>query len=141
MSFLLDTCVLSETVRPRPEPGVLKWLESQDEPRLFMSVLTLGEIHKGIAKLDDGPRKNELAEWVDQALTPRFGRRILPIDAAVASAWGRLTVQSERRGAPLPVIDGLLAATARVHDLSVVTRNVKHFGGIGISVIDPWARV
>lgn len=139
MSFLLDTCVLSETVRPRPEPGVLKWLDSQDEARLFVSVLTLGEIHKGIGKLEDGPRKSQLAEWVDQALLPRFGRRVLPIDAAVASAWGRMTGQSERGGTPLPVIDGLLGATARVHDLAVVTRNVKHFEGLGISVIDPWA--
>ncbi len=138
MSFLLDTCVLSETLRPLPETAVLEWLEAQDEPRLYMSVLSLGELQKGIAKLEDGRRKSELVEWVDQALVPRFGRRLLPIDPAVASAWGRLTAQSERRGTPVPVIDGLIAATAQVHELAVVTRNVKDFAKLDVAIIDPW---
>lgn len=138
MNYLLDTCVLSETVRSRPEEAVLRWLDSQDEPRLFISALTLGEIHKGIEKLDDGTQKSELAEWLDQALVARFGRRVLPVDVSVASMWGRLTGQREKGGTPLPVVDGLLAATARVHELAVVTRNAKHFEDLGVTIIDPW---
>lgn len=139
MSFLLDTCVLSETVRPRPLAAVLEWIEAQDEPRLFLSVLTLGELRKGIAKLPGGRRKKNLAEWVDDALLPRFGARVLAIDAPVATAWGEIAGSAERAGHPVPVIDGLIAATAQVHGLAVVTRNAKHFVRCGVPVIDPWA--
>lgn len=100
MSFLLDTCVLSETVRPRPTPSVVKWLESQDEQTLYLSVLTLGELHKGIAKLPDGDKKRRLASWVDDALGDRFERRMLPIDAIVASTWGGWPERRSERGSP-----------------------------------------
>ena len=139
MSFLIDTCVLSETVRPRPETAVVGWLDAQDEQALFVSVLTLGEIHKGIAKLPASPRKHLLGDWVDGPLIQRFGRRLLPIDSSVATVWGEITGSSERRGSPVPVIDSLIAATARVHGLTVVTRNSKHFAQCEVPVVDPWA--
>lgn len=138
MSFLLDTCVLSELVRPRPTTSVLAWLEAQDEGALFVSVLTLGELHKGIAKLAHGSRKKLLSDWVQGALVPRFGPRLLPVDNAVAAAWGEISGEHERAGTPLPVIDSLIAATARVHGLTVVTRNAKHFRQCDATVIDPW---
>ena len=138
MKFLIDTCVLSETVRPRPEAAVLSWFEAQDEEALFVSVLTLGELHKGIAKLADSARKHALAEWIDQALVPRFGRRLLSIDSAIAAAWGDISGSAERAGAPIPVIDGRIAATARVHGLTVVSRNTKHFAQCDVPVQNPW---
>lgn len=139
MSYLLDTCVLSETVRPRPSPAVLAWLEAQDELALCLSVLTIGEIHKGVAKLPPGDRRTRLAEWLEGALIPRFGTRILPVDTAVAAAWGRISADGERSGAPIPVVDGLIAATARVHGLTVVTRNTSDFADAGVPILDPWA--
>lgn len=135
----IRSCVLSETVRPRPLAAVLEWFESQEELALFVSVLTLGEFHKGIAKLPDGKRKQLLAEWVDGAFVPRFGHRVLPVDNAVAAAWGDITGVAEREGKPVPVIDGLIAATSRVHGLAVVTCNTKHFVRCNVPVVDPWA--
>jgi toxin FitB len=138
VNYLLDTCVISEMVRPRPTDSVLLWLDAQDEATLHLSVLTIGELHKGIARLEDGERKSRLFSWVDGALALRFDRRVLPIDTAVASAWGQITGSSERAGRPIPVIDGLIAATARVHGLMVVTRNTDDFARCGVSIFDPW---
>jgi predicted nucleic acid-binding protein len=138
VSYLLDTCVLSETVRPRPADIVLNWLQAQEEATLYLSVLTLGELHKGIAKLDEGERRRSLTLWVDGDLARRFERRALPINAAVASSWGEMAGRSERGGRPIPVIDGLIAATARVHGLVVVTRNTDQFVQCGVPVFDPW---
>ena len=130
--------MLSETVRPQPARGVLAWLEEQNEEALHLSVVTLGELHKGIAKLRDGERKQRLASWVDVMLVERFAGRLIGIDAPVASAWGVLAGELESIGRPLPVLDGLIAATARVHRLTVVTRNTGHFCGCGVRVFDPW---
>jgi toxin FitB len=138
VNLLLDTCVLSETVRRDPAKSVLSWLDDQDELGLFISVLTLGEIHKGVAKLVDKTRKDRLIAWLEEALVPRFGDRILSVDARVAATWGGLAGVAERAGTPVPVIDGLIAATAQVHGLGIATRNGKHFSELGITVIDPW---
>lgn len=138
MTFLLDTCMLSETVRPQPAPSVLAWLGSQAEEALYLSVVTLGELHKGIAKLRDGERKQRLASWVDSVLLERFRGRILAIDPAVATAWGQLAGELEGAGRPLLVLDGLIAATARVYDLTIVTRNSAHFRECGVRTLDPW---
>ena len=138
MNLLLDTCVLSETVRRDPAKSVLSWLDSQDELGLFISVLTLGEIHKGVAKIADRARKERLRAWIEESLVPRFGERILGIDARVAAAWGGIAGAAERSGTPVPVMDGLIAATAQVHALGVATRNGRHFEQLGIKVVDPW---
>ncbi len=138
MNYLLDTCVLSEVVRPRPNRGVIAWMESCDEGALFLSVLTLGEIQKGIEKLGAGKRRNSLQTWLDRDLRNRFAGRILDIDADVALTWARVQATLERVGTPLPTIDGLLCATALTRNLTVVTRNTGDFQPSGASTYDPW---
>jgi len=136
--FLLDTNVISELIRPRPDPRVPKWVNSTDADLLFLSVLSLGEIRKGIAAMTDAIRKTRLETWTNRVLIPNFEDRILPVDQAIAERWGEITGTLALRGAPLPVIDGLLAATALQHNLTVVTRNTRHVQLTGASVLDPW---
>lgn len=126
-------------VRARPNRGVLAWMESCDESTLFMSVLTLGEIQKGIEKLAPGKRRNALQSWLDRDLRRRFAGRILDIDAEVAITWARIQASLEKGGTPLPSIDGLLCATARTHNLTVVTRNRGDFERSGIGIYNPWS--
>ena len=138
MSYLLDTCVISEIIRRRPHAGVVKWLENCDESDLYLSVLTIGEIQKGIARLKDGDRKVSIQRWLDNELGNRFEGRILPINTSVATAWGRMQGEAELRGEPMPTVDGLLAATAMVHNLALVTRNEKDVAASGARIINPW---
>lgn len=138
MSYLLDTCVISELVKKSPRRQVVDWIDAQEESTLYLSALTIGELEKGIAKLAASARKAKLATWVRRELAARFGGRLLPIDARVASRWGAITGESERRGRPLPVIDSLIAATALVHDLQVVTRNVDDFQRCGVACVNLW---
>lgn len=139
MKYLLDTSAVSELVRPRPDARVVRWIDERDESGLFLSVLTIGELHNGIALLPTGPRKNRLQDWVDEELSRRFQGRILDVNLDVAAEWGRLKARSDDRGEPVPVIDGLIASTAIVHHLTVVTRNIKDFARCGVAVHDPWA--
>lgn len=138
MTFLLDTCVISELVKPRPNENVVRWVDSVDERKLFLSVLTMGELEKGITKLQESLRKADLQEWLEHDLAERFTGRILPVDAAVAVAWGRIQGEAERMGAKLPVIDSLLTATAEIHCLTLATRNVADFDRCGATVFNPW---
>ena len=121
--FLLDTNVISELVKPRPEPGVVAWIEATDERLLHLSVLTLGEIRRGVAALPQTRRRATLEAWLETDLSSRFHGRILAIDSTVADRWGLLTAQAQKKGIVLPVIDGLLAATALQHNLTFVTRD------------------
>jgi len=139
MSWLLDTPVLSELIRATPKESVIDWLQAQDENDLFLSVLTLGELEKGIAKLSDSRRKTTLRKWVRTNLMARFETRVLVIDHKVAARWGTLVGTSERKGRPLPVIDSLIAATAIAHELTVVSRNAKDFERCGIPCLNPWS--
>ena len=138
MSFLIDTCVVSELARTQPDPGVLRWLDGQAEESLFLSVLSLGELEKGAAKVRDVARRRSLLRWIRNDLQRRFVDRLLPVDAFVASRWGALCGEAERTGRRLPVIDSLLAATALVHSQLVVTRNVADFEACGAACLDPW---
>ena len=138
MPFLLDTNVLSEPGRLVPDQGVLNWLGDLDPLDAFLSVLTLGEIEKGVSLMAPGPRKAALRQWLAHDLPERFPGRILPVDAAVATAWGDLDAQGQRIGRPLPVVDGLLLATARAHQLTFVTRNLRDCGDRGVPVLNPW---
>ncbi len=138
MSFLLDTSVVSELVRKSPHLPVLKWVGEQDEPSLYLSVVTIGEIEKGIARLPASARRRRLQSWVRCDLIGRFGERLLAVDVRAAARWGTLTGESERRGVPLPVIDSLIAATALVHGFAVVTRNVADFERCGVACVNPW---
>ena len=135
--FLLDTNVISELVRPNPEPKVKAWVAGTHESLLYLSVLTLGEIRKGITSLKNAPRRVELEAWLDSDLVLRFAGRILPIDQAVADRWGRLAGQAAPKSL-LPVIDGLLAATALHHNLTLVTRNTKDVAAAGVPLFNPW---
>ena len=136
--FLLDINVISELIRPRPDPRVPAWVNSTDEELLFLSVLTLGEIRKGIVSVPDKIRKTRLETWTNRVLIPNFEGRILPVDQAIAERWGELTGALALNGMPVPVIDGLLAATALQHNLTVVTRNTRHVRATGAAVLDPW---
>ena len=135
MSYLLDTNVLSELRRKQPDARVLQWFAQRPAGTLYLSVLTLGEIRKGVEALADQPRRLLLLDWLETELPGFFAGRILGIDAAVADRWGRLVAQA---GRPLPAIDSLLAATATQHGLILVTRNVRDVQGLGVQVINPW---
>jgi predicted nucleic acid-binding protein len=136
--FLLDTNIISALVKPKPEPQVTVWIESVDESLLYLSVLTLGEIRKGIALLREASRRVALEAWLNSDLALRFAQRILPIDQAVADRWGQITAHASIAKSPLPVIDGLLAATALDHNLTLVTRNTKDVAATGVAVFNPW---
>lgn len=130
--------VLSEPARRAPAAAVVRWLRAQPTVDLAVSVITFGEIRRGVDRLARGRRRTELERWLGAELREYFGDRVLPVDLDVSLAWGALTAASERLGRPLPVVDGLLLATARVHDLTVVTRNVTDFSGHGVPVHDPY---
>jgi predicted nucleic acid-binding protein len=136
--FLLDTNCISELVRPKPEPRVLDWMEAADEATLYLSVLTVGEIRKGVAGLAQGKRRTQLETWLEVDLRTRFSGRIMPVDGAIADRWGLLTAEAKRKGNPLSVIDGLLAATALHHNLTVVSRNASDFSNTHVPVLNPW---
>jgi len=137
-AFLLDTNCVSELVRVRPEPRVQKWVEAADENLLYLSVLTLGEIRKGIACLPQGTRRTRLETWLEVDLRPRFAGRILTIDEPIADRWGALTGEAIHRGRVLSAIDALLAATALEYNLTIVSRNIGHFAAVQVPVLNPW---
>ncbi len=136
MSYLIDTNVLSELRRKQPEPKVVAWMQARPRQSLFLSVLTLGEIRKGIERSEDAVKKQVLVDWLEVELPNYFLGRLLALDTQTADRWGRLMASA---GRPLPAIDGLLAATALQHDHSLVTRNTKDFAGLGVRLINPWA--
>lgn len=138
MRFLLDTCVLSELRRPRPDAGVATWVSSTDEDRLYLSVVAFMEIQKGITRLGDDSRRAALQNWLDRDLTARFAGRVLPVDAETALTWGTLMGEAERQGTPVPVVDALLAATAAARNLTLVTRKTADFRSLPVRVMNPW---
>ena len=139
MSWLLDTCALSEYAKKAPAPEVIAWLDEQDEASLFISVITLGEIEKGILKLRkaDPRRSQKLTAWLGK-VEQRFAGRTLPLDIAALHVWAQIAAHSELAGQPLPVMDALLMATAQCHGLTMVTRNVQDFAPYP-QVFNPWA--
>ena len=139
MTILLDTNVLSELQRFRPEPRVVTWLQDLAEADVRISVVTIGEIRRGISSMAAGRRKVALEHWVSDDLIPRFSGRILPITLAIAMAWGDLLAEAKASGIGLDVTDAWLAATARTHRLSLATRNVRDFEGFRLELIDPWS--
>ena len=139
--FLLDTNVISELVKPHPEANVVSWIENTDESLVYLSVLTLGEIRRGIATLTESRRRASLEAWLDKDLPTRFEDRILIVDQEVADRWGLLTAAARKSGLVLPVIDGLLAATALEHNLTLVTRDTGQIPSMGVAVFNPWERI
>ncbi|MDF1761188.1 MAG: type II toxin-antitoxin system VapC family toxin [Coxiellaceae bacterium] len=135
MKYLLDTNILSETVKAKPNKLVLSWLQKTSDDSLYISVLTLGEIRKGIESAKDPKRKQKLRLWLERELTAWFANHVIHIDADVADRWGRLLAEEKR---PLPAIDSLIAATALHFDMTVVTRNESDFQFKTLEVINPW---
>ena len=138
MSFLLDTNVVSEWTHPRPNPHVVRWLFETEEDTLFLSVITFAEIRQGIEELPSGRRRDSLKNWLEDELTSRFEPRILPVDLPVAHAWGVFMARSTAVGANLGAVEALFAATAQAHELTLVTRNSRHFNRLGIPLLNPW---
>lgn len=138
MRWLLDTCVISELVKPDPHPGVAAWVTVCPEEQLFLCALSIGELQKGVAKLSSTAKKRELQRWVDVDLQMRFSGRIIAVDTEVAQKWGRIQAEAERTGQPMPVMDGLIAACALTHNLTVVTRNTKDMAASGVDLYNPW---
>lgn len=137
MKVLLDTCVLSELQRPSGSPAVQSFIDLSPGKSLFLSVITIGEITKGIALLSEGEKKNSLRAWLI-GLSSKFEDRILLLDQETAEIWGELSASGQQRGRSIPVADGLIAATAIRHGLPVATRNTAHFGAAGVMMINPW---
>lgn len=138
MKYLLDTNVISEWSKPRPDPSVMRWLSEANEDGLFLSAIALGELWHGIERLPQGKRRAELARWVEQELSVRFEGRILGIDERVARVCGVLLAESQRQGKTMHVVDALLAATANAYSLVLVTRNTKDFIVSGVRVLNPF---
>jgi toxin FitB len=138
MRYLLDTSLISELVKNKPQRSVLDWVESCEEESLFLSVLTLGELQKGVIKLPQTKKREFLQSWISNNLTERFRGRILAVDEEVAVLWGRIQGEAEKRGKPMPAIDSLIAATGLVHHLIVVTRNSSDIEQSGVSLFNPW---
>lgn len=137
MRFLLDTCVVSALRRPDENVSLARWISGVDETDLFLSVITIGELEKGVSLLPEGKRKSAVDDWVRRIVAARFGDRILPIDLAVAARWGELVAAREKKGKPLPILDAVIAATAGVFDCTVVTRNTRDFADCGVRLLNP----
>lgn len=140
MRFLLDTCAISELIAKQPNAGLVQWIDSIGEEKIYLSVITIGEIKKGIEKLTDSRRKGELTEWLKDDLLARFKDKILPIDTEVMLVWGELTASLERQGRKMPAMDSLIAAIAAHGKLNLVTRNEDDFEHTNIVVVNPWTR-
>jgi tRNA(fMet)-specific endonuclease VapC len=138
MKYLLDTCVLSELVTKQPAPKVVEFVDSLDPDDVYLSIITIGEIVKGIEKLPNSRRKQELHAWLKEDLLARFQGKIIPIDEDVIVEWGILTARVEAAGKPMPAIDSLIAATAQANRLALVTRNVDDFSASGVELVNPW---
>ena len=140
MNFLLDTNLVSEWVKLHPDSGVVAWLANADEDRIFISVVTLAELRHGVEGLPPGQRHRRLNEWLQHELPLRFSGRVLPIDAAVADAWGQIVARREALGRPISTMDAFIAATARVYNLTLATRNVSDFASSVDAIVNPWSQ-
>lgn len=138
MNYLLDTCVISELVKTKPNQAVVDWVIRQDASRCFISSITLGEIQKGISKLPASAKKDELQAWLDHDVRQNFDGKIIAIGANEALQWGEVQATAERQGTPLPLVDSLIAAAAIFHHLTLVTRNTRDMEASGVALFNPW---
>lgn len=138
MRFLLDTNVISEPQKPLPAASVERFIRTTPETDLYISVITIGELRRGLSLMAAGPERPHLAGWLADTLPERFAGRLLPVTLATAAHWGDIMAHSQRAGLNLSIMDGFLAATAKEHGLTVATRNVRHFAGLDVPVFNPW---
>ena len=139
--FLLDTNIPSELIRSRPDSRVEKWVYAQDEQSLYLSVVSIGELRRGLVILPASKRRSELERWFENDLLPQFEGRILPVTRSIADRWGVLDGECQVKGTPLNTADGMIAATAIEHGLTVVTRNIRDYAGLGVEALNPWDAV
>jgi len=140
--YLLDTNIVSEYSRVSPpDARVRQWVDAQDEDALYLSVLTLGEIRKGITLLPAGKKRTQLEQWLQADMAARFANRLLPINTDIAEIWGTMAAEAQLNGIALAIVDGLIAATAKHHQVTLVTRNVRDFRMWGIAVVNPWESI
>ncbi|HKL81848.1 MAG TPA: type II toxin-antitoxin system VapC family toxin [Desulfobacter sp.] len=137
MNYLLDTCVMSELVKATPDENVINWINNTPDERLFLSVITIGEIRKGLTKLPDSKKKYQLTNWLN-TLLENYEARIYPVDLAVAESWGTIQGKAENNGTPVASVDSLIAAVAQTHNLIIVTRNEKDFAATNVTIVNPW---
>ncbi|HCL00102.1 MAG TPA: VapC toxin family PIN domain ribonuclease [Candidatus Marinimicrobia bacterium] len=138
MNYLLDTCVISELIKPRPSQKVVTWIDSIEEDKLYISVITIGEFEKGISKLPASSKKDRISDWLNEDLLIRFKGRILDLDVNTLIKWGQIVAKLENQGRKKPVVDSLITATVLQHDLCLVTRNIQDFQNCGIKILNPW---
>ena len=138
--YLVDTNVISEFAQPTPNFSVMLWFQEADPDELYASVVTFGEIRLGIENLPAGKRRSDLEGWLQTGLPGWFASNLLPVTRNIADRWGRLTIEAKRKGMMLTTADGLIAATALEHGLTLVTRNVKDFDGLGVAILNPWIK-
>jgi len=138
VNYLLDTCVISELIKPRPSQKVVTWIDSIEEDKLYISVITIGEFEKGISKLPASSKKDRISDWLNEDLLIRFKGRILDLDVNTLIKWGQIVAKLENQGRKKPVVDSLITATVLQHDLCLVTRNIQDFQNCGIKILNPW---
>lgn len=138
MKFLLDTCAIAELTKPDPHPAVVQWFVEQEEPTLYLAAVSVGELKRGVVRLDDGKRKSYLRNWLAESVIKRFDERVLPANVDVCLRWGEMQAELEKQGKPMPTVDGLIAATALHHQLTIVTRNTRNMEASGATLINPW---
>ena len=139
MNYLLDTCLISELAKSKPDERVVDWVLSENETGFYVSVLTFGELHKCVEKLPKSKKKEELRIWIENDLKNRFQNRIIGMDMRVSILWGKIQCIAEKKGKPMPAIDALIAATGIAHDLTVVTRNITDMEQSGVKLLNPWS--
>ena len=140
MNYLLDTCLISELAKLKPDEKVVNWVLNQNETKFYVSVLTFGELHKGVEKLPESKKKEELRIWIEDELKNRFQNRVIGIDIRVSVLWGKIQCLAEKEGKPMPAIDSLIAATGIAYDLTVVTRNETDMEHSGVRLFNPWSK-
>ncbi|MBA4368430.1 MAG: VapC toxin family PIN domain ribonuclease [Desulfobacterium sp.] len=138
MNYLLDTCLISELAKSKPDEKVVDWVLSENETSFYVSVLTFGELHKGVEKLPESKKKEELQVWIEDELKNRFQNRIIGIDIRVSILWGKIQCFAAKKGKPMPAIDSLIAATGIAYELTVVTRNITDMEQSGVKLLNPW---
>ena len=138
MNYLLDTCVISELLKPRPSQKVVTWIDSIEEEKLYISVITIGEFEKGISKLPTSSKKDRISDWLNEDLLIRFKGRILDLDVNTLIKWGQIVANLENQCRKIPAVDSLIAATVLQHDLCLVTRNIQDFQNCSIKILNPW---
>lgn len=139
MSYLVDTNVMSEFTRPRPDLGVQAWFERTPEHELHLSAITIAELRRGVTRMPAGKRRSALGAWLDFEILQRFSDRIVDVDVEIANAWGELMASGEKRGIVLHPMDSFIAATAMTRSMRLVTRNTRDFGKLRIELVNPWS--